>query len=278
MKFKVAVVQFEIKQFSPKKNIKRAEIFIKRAASSKAQIIVFPEDFITGLIEGKKEFADQFADAKNTYRDHFQYLAKKYKIDIVPGSIIEKDRNGLHNTTYYIDSTGKIKGRYRKINLWGPEKKHFIAGKEVPIFQTKFGKIGLIICWDLVFPEIFRTMVRKGVNIVICPGYWCYGDAKNGIKHDENSEIKFVDSLCVTRAFENEIIFIFCNAAGKLQLDEFQDTLIGHSQITAPFKGAIKKLTHNKEEMFIQEIDTDILKDAEKAYKIRSDLKNRILL
>ena len=53
--------------------------------------------------------------------------------------------------------------------------------------------------------------------------------------------------------------------------------LIGQSQITVPFKGALRRLDHNKEEMFIQEIDTSILKDAEKAYKIRNDLRKRIL-
>ncbi len=231
MKFKIAVVQFEIKQFSPEENLKKAEEFIKKAAFSKAQIVVFPEDFITGPIEGKREFAD----SKNKYRNYFQHLAKKYKIDIVPGSVIEEDKYGLHNTTYYIDSNGKIKSRYRKVNLWHPERKHFVPGHEVPIFNTKFGKIGLTICWDLIFPEIFRKMAKKGVNIVICPSYWCYGDAGNGIKYDANSEIKLVDSLCVGRAFENEIIFIYCNAAGKLRLDKFQDTLIGHSQIAVPF-------------------------------------------
>ena len=176
MKFKIAVVQFEIKQFSPDENLKKAEEFIKKAIFSKAQIIVFPEDFVTGPIEGKREFAD----SKHKYRDHFQHLAKKYKIDIVPGSIIEEDKVGLHNTTYYIDSTGKIKSRYRKVNLWHPERKHFTPGHEVSVFNTKFGKIGLTICWDLIFPEIYRKMTKKGVNIVICPSYWCYGDAGNG--------------------------------------------------------------------------------------------------
>ncbi len=274
MKLKIAVVQFEIKRLSPKYNLEKAEKFIKKASLSNAQIIVFPEDFITDPIVGKREFAD----SKNRYREHFQSLAKKYKIDIVPGSIIEEDKYGLHNTTYYIDSTGKIKSRYRKVNLWHPERSYINPGHEVPVFNTKYGKVGLIICWDLVFPEIFRKMAKKGVNIVICPSYWCYGDAgKIGNRYDKNSEIKLVDSLCTGRAFENEIIFVYCNASGKLNLGKYSDTLIGHSQITVPFKGAIKKLNHNNEEMFIQEVDTTILKDAEKVYKIRKDLKERIL-
>ena len=273
MKFKIAVVQFEIKRLSPNDNLKKAEEFIQKASFSKAQIIVFPEDFVTDPIVGKREYAD----STNKYRNHFQHLAKKYSIDIVPGSVIEEDNFGLHNTTYYIDSSGKIKSRYRKVNLWHPERNYITPGHEVPVFKTKFGKVGLMICWDLIFPEIFRKMVKKGAEIIICPSYWCYGDAGNGIKYDKNSEIRLVDSLCVGRAFENEIIFVYCNAAGKLNLGKYSDTLIGHSQIAVPFKGCIKKLNHNDEEMFIQEVDTAILKEAEESYKIREDLHNRVL-
>lgn len=273
MRFKIAVVQFGIKQFSPEENIRRAEKFIKTASSSNADIIVFPEDFITGPIGGKKRFAD--FDGK--YKNVFRQFAKKYRIDIVAGSIIEGDKRGLHNTAYYLDSGGKIKTRYRKVNLWHPEKKYVIPGDGPHVFNTKYGKIGLIICWDLAFPEIFRKMARKDVSIVICPSYWCYEDGKWGLEYDINSEIKFVDSLCTARAFENNIILVYCNAAEKTKRGRSTDRLIGRSQITVPFRGALKKLNHIREEMFIQEIDTSILKDAEKLYKIKDDLKRRRL-
>ncbi len=68
------------------------------------------------------------------------------------------------------------------------------------------------------------------------------------------------------------MILVFCNTAGKVG----SSNSIGHSQITEPFKGSIKKLNHNKEKMFIKEIDTHILRDAEKAYCIEKDLKNRM--
>lgn len=274
MKFKIAVVQFEVKQFLPEANLKKAEKFIKEASENNANIIVFPEDFITGPIE---ERLNEFADTETKYCKFFQKLAKKYKIDIVPGSIIEKNKQGVHNITHYIESNGNIKSTYNKINLWHPEKRYINAGNKISVFNTKFGKIGLIICWDLMFPEIFRKMVNRGVNIVICPSYWTFEDCTIGLKYDSNAEAKLVDSTCITRAIENEIIFVYCNAAGQLILPNFEGKLLGHSQITVPFKGAIKKLEHNNEEMFIQEVDTTILKDAERAYKIRNDLKNRIL-
>ena len=273
MKIKIAVVQFDIRQFCPEENLKKAELFISKAASAKAHIIVFPEDFLTGPIERRSELAD----GNNTYRKHFQNLARQYKIDIVPGSFIELDHKGLHNTTYYIDATGKVKARYRKVNLWLSERKYITPGNEVSVFNTQFGKIGLIICWDLIFPEIFRKMANKGVNIVICPSYWTFEDASVGLKYDKNSDAKLVDAMCFGRAFENEIIMVYCNSAGNLILPKFKGKLLGHSQIAVPFMGAIKKLEHNNEEMFVQEVDTAILKDAEKAYKIRKDLKTRVL-
>ena len=269
-KVKIAVVQFEIKEDAPEKNIKRAEEFIKKASKKKADIIVFPENFLSHPINGKREFIDE----KGFARKAFQEIAKKYKIDIVCGSVLEKQNNKTYNTAYYINSQGKIKCKYKKIHLWLTEKNCITPGKETKVFNTKYGKIGLIICWDLIFPEVFRKMVRKGAEIIICPSHWCYGDAGKGIKYDKNSEVKLINSLCTNRAFEEEIILIFCNTAGKIKLKKSIDISIGHSQATVPFKGAIKKIPNNKEKMFIVEINPKILKDAEKSYKIKKDLGN----
>jgi predicted amidohydrolase len=268
MHVKIAVVQFEIQQFMPEENLKKAERFIKEA-SADAQIIVFPEDFVVGPLQGRKEFIDH----DGRYVQHFQQLAATYKIDIVPGSIPEGHSGGLYNTTYYIDSTGTIRGSYRKVNLWLSERSYITPGKEICIFDTNYGKVGLIICWDLMFPEIFRAMVRQGVEIVMCPSYWCLDDAGVGIKHDEQSEIKLVNALCVTRAFENEIVLVYANAAGIVGDEENKSILIGQSQITLPFKGAVRSLHHNQEAMFIQEVDTSILADAEIAYQIKQGRK-----
>lgn len=273
---KIAVVQFKIKQFEPEVNLKRAEEFIKEA-SEKAEIIIFPEDFITGPIVGREEFVD----CKGKYKKHFQKLAKKYNIDIVPGSFIEGTNTGWHNTTYYIDRSGRIKGKYQKINLWLPERKYLTPGNEICVFNTRHGKIGLTICWDLIFPEIFRKMVKTGVNLVFCPSYWCRGDCGAGLKYNKNAEIELVNSICSARAFENEIVMIYCNAGGKLQVIKnnrlIQDTLIGRSQINIPFKGVVQRLNHNNEEMFIEECNIQLLRDAEKSYKIRKDIRNRML-
>lgn len=271
MRCKIAVVQFESRYSAFNKNLKRAEDFVKKAHEKKADIVVFPESFLSRPAVQIKE---NFIDTKSITKKFFQKIAKKYSIDIVTGSVIEKDIFGRrYNTSYYITSEGKVLSKYKKIHLWAEENRQLSKGSRVKVFKTKFGKIGLIICWDLTFSEVFRQMVKKNVEIVICPAHWCYGDAGKGLQYDHDSEIKFVDSLCVERAFEDEIILVFCNTAGKFKLKNKFDISIGHSQITEPFKGVIKKLDHNRETMFIQTIDTSILKDTEKSYKIRKDLK-----
>ena len=274
MKLRIAVVQAEIAQFSPEANLRKAERYVRKATAAKADLVVFPESFVTGPVS--KEAG--LIDSHDAYLRAFQAMAKAHRIDIVPGSMTERRGSELYNTTYYIDRSGRVLGEYRKVNLWDSERADLSPGHDVPVFKTRLGRVGLCICWDLAFQEVFREMVRQRVELVICPSCWCYIDAGIGIRYGTDSEIKFVDSLCVGRAFENEIVFVYCDAAGggspvvrKGVL--VKDALIGHSQVTVPFKGRVAGLMHNREAMFIADVDTEILADAEKVYKIRSDLR-----
>ncbi len=237
-----------------------------------ADVIVFPELFLTGPTNGNHKLVD----FEGRYRQRLQRLAAEQKIDIVTGSLIEGDQTGLHNTTYYIDRHGEILGQYHKINLWQPERQHLKAGSQSKVFNTTYGRVGLSICWDIVTPGLFRQMAQQGVELVFCPSYWCAQLYGNEVKHDLLAEKKHVDALCVTRAFENEIIFAYCNAAGKCaQANEaFPKELIGHTQITVPFRGALQCLEHNSEEMLVQEIDTEILQDAEDLYGLRKRIEH----
>lgn len=269
MQLKVAVVQFEISQYAPQENLEKAEQFIQQAVAREADLIVFPEDFIVGPLEEHVELAD----FDSRYVKHFQQLAAQYGIDIVPGSIIEGDEDGLYNTTYYIDRQGDILGRYRKVNLWLPERSYITPGTSTAVFETRFGKVGLLICWDLMFPEVFRAMVSEGVEIVICPSYWCLEDAGKGQKLNQYSEVMLVNALCLARAFENEVVLIYANAAGKQVFEHGTSTLIGQSQITIPFRGPLDIAMDNVETMLVEEVDLDVLAVAEEAYEIRSDLR-----
>ncbi len=178
--------------------------------------------------------------------------------------------------TYYIDREGAILGSYRKVHLWLPERRAYLPGRKSTVFHTEFGLIGLAICWDLAFPELFRSMVKKGAQIVICPSYWCYEDAGRGQQYDKRSEATFIDATCIERAFENEMFVVFCNAAGVQYFGRNKSKLVGHSQVTEPFKGVVKKLNDHRERMFIASIDTRVLQTAETSYEIRRDLRKKL--
>ena len=273
MQLKVAVVQFEISQCAPQENLEKAEQFIQQAVAQEADLIVFPEDFIAGPLDERVDLAD----FDQRYVKHFQQLAARYRIDIVPGSIIEGDESGLYNTAYYIDQHGDILSQYRKLNLWLPERSYITPGNDIAVFETRFGKVGLIICWDLMFPEIFRAMVSEGVEMVICPSYWCLEDAGKGQELNKFSEVMLVNALCLARAFENEIVLIYANAAGKQVSGQTTSTLIGQSQITVPFKGPLDIAMDNVETMLVEEVDLDVLAIAEESYEIRSDLQKGLI-
>ncbi len=90
MKINIAVVQFEINQYRPEENLKKARRFVQLASEKKADVVVFPEDFITGPVAGEKNYVD----FEEKYKKVFQTLAKQHSIDIVAGSFIEGEKDG----------------------------------------------------------------------------------------------------------------------------------------------------------------------------------------
>lgn len=180
----------------------------------------------------------------------------------------------LSNNAYYIDRTGTLLGTYRKKNLWHPEREYFVKGKDDhAIFETEeFGKVGLLICWDLCFPEAFRSLVRLGVQTIIAPTCWTYADAGHGMRFNPLSERVFLESLLVLRAFENEIVLVFCNIGAEEQDQELGG--VGISQITVPFLGKLAGFDHARRGVITAEVDYSCLEVAEQVYKVRKDVMN----
>ncbi|MFA6132097.1 MAG: carbon-nitrogen hydrolase family protein [Patescibacteria group bacterium] len=271
MKIKIAVVQFKIAQLDPQKNYQRLEQFVKKAQAKKAQIVVFPEDCISGSIEdcatGEKNGFKKWLDTDGQTKKFFQGLAVKYNIDIVSGSNTELVGKKIFNTTYYIDSQGKILGQYRKNHLYKTERSFITAGNKTSVFKTAWGKVGLAICWDITFADIFKKMSKAGVKMIFCPSYWWRGISEDAYTLNRRYQEKAIDALCLTRAFETKSVFVYANAAGKaVYKNKTSDVLIGHSQITMPILGVVKKLNHNWESMFIQEVDLGLLDKAKKIF------------
>lgn len=261
---RIAVVQFKIVHLDIETNFQRIEEFIVKAKADHADVIVFPEDCITASIFGDLSKLDR----NDVVRDRFCDLAMKHEIDIVTGSVMEGTDEGNFNTSHYIDAVGNVLGTYRKNHLYPGEQYFLSPGTEIAVFDTKFGKSGIVICWDVLFPEIFERMKKQGVQIIYCPSYW-YREISESMKAlNPQSDEQLIDALCLARAVETNAALVYCNPAGVMTFPNGSvDTLIGHSQITMPVIGALQKIDHNEEMMFIQDINLKLLEESAKVYR-----------
>ena len=252
MKIVIALVQFEVAPEDPDMNMARMETFIAKAATSGAQLVVFPEDAVTGPLEGQGSFLDRSAE----FLAYFQELAAEYEIDIVPGTWTVADGAAVYNTAYYIQRDGTVAGFYSKMHLWETEAALLTPGPAAAVFPTSHGMVGLTICWDIAFPEQFAQMRQMGVELVISPTYWSFTRKAEQRRAIKVSEVDLIDSLCRTRAFENDIVFVYCNAAGEFETAEGEDdvTLSGRSQITHPQIGVVALAEGNAEQMLLARI------------------------
>lgn len=264
--FNIAVVQFFTEHLRPDINLTRAEEFIQKAKQQDAQVIVFPEDCMTSSIFGDLSHLER----GDVFLHQFQNLAHKYTIDIVTGSWMKETPTGAFSSSSYINSLGEVLGTYHKNHLYLSETKFLSPGTEVSVFDTQYGKAGIIICWDIMFPEIFDRMKQLGVQIVYCPSYWYKEVAGEGLQYNPECEEQHLDALCLARAVENNIVFVYANAAGVMTFPNGStDTLVGHSQICLPIAGTLTKMNHNNEEMIVQKVDMSFLGIAQKEYKLK---------
>ncbi len=212
-------------------NYQTADNFIRSAAKHDATLAVLPEYHLLNWVPHDENFKEACGQWKE-YLDRYQALAKECNICIVPGTILELHEAGtedevLLNVAYFIDNTGDIVGRYVKKNLWGDiERLHLTSSSTDahPVFDTPMGKVGMLICWDLAFPEAFREMIRQGAKIIIIPTFWTLADcSKAGLAVNPSAEALFLDSMLTARCFENT-----CGECSLNRINNFSE-LISYS-------------------------------------------------
>lgn len=270
---KVALVQLHPKGVAPAENFAKAESFIRDAAAIGCSLAVLPEYHLTSWVPDDPKFKDCCAESTQ-YLAKYQALAKELNICIVPGTIIEPKGDSLLNIAYFISSNGEILGRYTKKNLWHPERHHLVSSAHEPhtAFDTPLGRVGMVVCWDLAFPEAFRELISDGADIICVPSFWSRKDVSDeAYALNNDGEELFLNSTVVSRAFENTCAVVFVNAGGPANKGE-NTNFAGQSQIAMPHVGPVKRMGR-AEGMEIVELDMNILKIAEGNYKVREDIK-----
>ena len=276
---KIALIQFETKirqDFFAISN--RVIDFIKKAKKESCQIICFPEDFWFGPLDyySNKEIEKITTKFFSQIINWFCHQAKKYSINIIPGSFIIKEKNHYFNQTFFINEKGKIILTHKKQKLvpFGFEGNKVSSGKnDFKTIEIENIKIGLLICRELFYSELFKKLRKKGAQIIFIPSFWPkrssdYNNHQLKNKYNMISEMKLIDVLCQARAFENEVAICFVNACGNLKEKNDFDVLAGRTQVCLPFYGCLKNLKQNKEGMIIFDFDKTIIDDARKAYQL----------
>ncbi len=235
---KLAVVQTDPQFGEKKKNIDQA-IGLMRSVS--ADVYVLPELFASGYnflnVEEARSLAEQFRDGK-TYN-----ALKRFTVDhhcYVVYGFAEIDGADLYNSAGMIGFDGK-EGVYRKIHLFNREKLFFKPGDlGFKVFNTPYGKIGIMICFDWYFPESARTLASKGAQL---------------IAHPSNLVLPNCPNSMLTRSLENRVFAATANRIGTEDRDGIRLSYIGQSQITSLKGDILHRASPDKPEIFVKEID-----------------------
>lgn len=246
MELTIALVQMEIAPMNPLKNLARIEEFVAAASAKGADLVIFPEDAVCGPLNGQTAFVPHAAE----YLVRMQALAVRHAVDLVPGTWTVADGGLLFNQAHYLNADGTLAGIYRKVNLWETERAQLTPGAAASVFPTRFGRVGMIVCWDLSFPAMFAAMAAQGAQLVVAPSFWSFPPKALNSDALLDDEILLIDALCTSRAFENNILFAYCNAAGTLE-PGVGAVLSGRSQLTHPLEKVVAKCDGNAEEVLI---------------------------
>jgi predicted amidohydrolase len=167
----------------------------------------------------------------------FRSLASEHGIWLIPGSIFERDKGKVYNTAPVINPTGEVIARFRKQYPFCPFEKGVSAGDQFVVFDVPgLGRLGVIICYDMWFPEMTRTLAWMGAEAIICP------TLTNTV--DRNVELAIAQSNAVT----NQLYFLNVNSAGKMGF--------GRSVFVGP-DGVVIHQASSSREIITVEVDFD---------------------
>lgn len=169
----VASVQMEPRIGHKEDNLARSVALVERAAAGGAALVVLPELVNTGYVFESRAEAFALAEPVPTGPSTQAWIevARRCNTLIVAG-IAERDGERLYNAAVVVGPTGWL-GTYRKLHLWGDEHLFFEAGdRGLPLFHTPWGRLGVVICYDGWFPEVYRLLAMQGADVVAMPTNW----------------------------------------------------------------------------------------------------------
>jgi predicted amidohydrolase len=231
MKIKLAAVQYALKDMvSSDEFVGQVTQYVELASEQNPDFILFPEYLTTPLISAAKNSnpfeaireLDSFTDF---YVDLFSGLSKKYNTHIIAGTHIVKKACGEYANRAFLFYPDGTYGYQDKIHLTPVEKKEWklSAGDELTVFDTELGKLAILICYDVEFPELSRRAMELGASILFCPSST---ESKQGMYR--------VRRCSQARAIENQIYVVETGTIGALENVTYMDQNVAWAGIFAP--------------------------------------------
>jgi predicted amidohydrolase/ribosomal protein S18 acetylase RimI-like enzyme len=270
---RLGVVQWEMRRFESFDDfMQQVEFFVDTVSAYKADIVLFPELLNAPLIrlyEGTNpaEAMRQLSGYSEDMRQAMTEMALSYNINIVTGSVPELREDGkLYNVSYLCRRDGTWDSQ-AKLHITPEEDAHwgFTGGHDLKVFETDVGKIGVLICYDVEFPELARLQTMRGMKMLLVP-FWT--DTKNGYLR--------VRRCAQARAIENECYVAISGSVGNIPKVETmgiqysQSAIFTPSDFPFPHDAVASEVTPGIETTLITDLDLDLLKELRSQGSVRN--------
>jgi predicted amidohydrolase len=229
-KMRVSAVQYHLHTIASFEQFAaQVEHYVRAAAEFETDFVLFPELFTTQLLSigdgsGKALPIEALPRYTEQYESLFQRLAAETGMHLIGGTHIVEDGGRLYNAAYLFYPDGRI-GTQRKLHITPTEVKEWrmAAGDGLQMFDTDKGRIALLICYDVEFPEIVRIAKARGADVIFCPS--CTDD-RHGFHRVRYS--------CHARTIENQVYVVTTGTVGSLPTVDFMRGNFGQAAVLTP--------------------------------------------
>ena len=254
----VSAVQMDCIPGDRDANLRHAAELVAEAADEGAQIVVLPELFSTGYRVEARDVDLAESLSGHTIR-WMQDAAQRHGVYLA-AAILERGEDGLvYDTAVLVGAEGCV-GRHRKMHLWDAESGRFAKGTEIGVYRLPFATVGLLICYEIGFPEMARIQALKGADVLLYPS--AFGRARDYVW----------DIASKSRALENGVFVVACNRCGQEQDTSFG----GLSRVVAPDASLLAAAGVDGEAVVSAEIDLDAVAAMRKTLPYLRDLNPRL--
>lgn len=252
---KISCLQMNMQFAQPDVNFEKAAKLIESAAKEGAEVVVLPETWNTGFFpsENLKSYCDN--NGERTKKE-LGALAKKLGINIVAGSVSNVKNDKVYNTAFVFSKNGECVAEYDKTHLFTPMQEHhfYENGNHLTRFELDGKRCGIIICYDIRFPELTRSLSVDGLDILFVVSQW------------PAVRVEHLLALTKARAIENQMFVVCCNSCGTAG----ETVYGGNSSIHDPW-GKLLVKAGESEEIISADCDTSVLGDIRSSINVFND-------